>query len=105
MRDEACRGSFGKGSGRRAGHFDTFRAIPELLEELISFYSDAPAAITIDLLTPANNTGDAKGDTFTSIERFDLSQYDDRFVGASAGEFIYGNAGNDTLLGGDGLIG
>lgn len=65
-------------------------------------YTGASAAVTVDRMSVANSLGDAKGDTFISIERFHLSQYDDRFVGSSANEFIYGNGGNDTLLGGDG---
>jgi VCBS repeat-containing protein len=65
-------------------------------------YTGASAAVVIDRATAANSTGDAKGDTFTSIERFQLSQFADRFVGSAESEYIYGNGGNDTLLGNDG---
>ncbi|KMO13263.1 calcium-binding protein, partial [Methylobacterium indicum] len=50
----------------------------------------------------ANSAGDAESDTLFSIERFYLSQFDDRFVGSSDSEFIYGSGGNDTLIGNDG---
>ena len=65
-------------------------------------YYYAASAVIIDRLVPASSTGDAAGDTFTSIERFDLSQFGDRFVGANTQEYIYGNEGNDTLLGSGG---
>jgi Ca2+-binding RTX toxin-like protein len=62
-------------------------------------YSSATAAVTIDRVTAANSTGDASGDIFTAIEKFQLTGFADRFVGASADETIYAGAGNDTLLG------
>ena len=65
-------------------------------------YTGASAAVAVDLIESANGLGDAAGDAFISIERFHLSQYDDRFVGSSANEFIYGNGGDDVLLGSDG---
>ena len=65
-------------------------------------YTGASAAVTVDRVTAANSLGDAKGDTYASIERFHLSQFNDRFVGSSADEYIYGNGGNDTILAGDG---
>ncbi len=64
-------------------------------------YSGA-AGLTLDRVTVTNNTGDASGDTFTSIERFLLTSNADRFVGNSVNDFVSGGSGNDTLLGGDG---
>ncbi len=65
-------------------------------------YSASDAAIVVDLPTPANNTGDATGDTFSSIEQWGLSAYADRFVGGAAIDYVFAQDGNDTLLGGAG---
>src|SRR5262249_6469398 len=51
------------------------------------------AGLTVDLATPANNTGDAFGDTFTSIERI---------RGSNFADFLYGDSNNNTLDGGGG---
>ncbi len=67
-----------------------------------SAYSASATAIILDRVTSSNNTGDAAGDSFTSIERFDLSAFNDRFVGNSESEFVFGGAGNDTILAGAG---
>jgi Ca2+-binding RTX toxin-like protein len=65
-------------------------------------YSGSTAAVTIDLVTSSNNTGDAVGDTFALIEGFVLTSFNDIFVGTGAAEFVYGQAGNDNLSGGGG---
>jgi Ca2+-binding RTX toxin-like protein len=55
-------------------------------------YSNS-AALVADLGAPANNTGDALGDTYVSIEG----------VGGGAGnDTLRGNGGANTLIGGDG---
>jgi Ca2+-binding RTX toxin-like protein len=64
-------------------------------------YLDATAAVTVNLLTGVH-TGDAAGDTFSGIEQFSLSSFNDTFTGGAASEVVFGNAGNDTLNGGDG---
>jgi Ca2+-binding RTX toxin-like protein len=56
-------------------------------------YSAATAGLTADLGVTANNTGDALGDTYTSIEGIRGSAFDDN---------LRGNGGNNTLLGGGG---
>lgn len=62
-------------------------------------YSDAPRGITLDLAAPQNNTGDAAGDSFTSIENFEGSAYGDLMRGHSTRDRLFGGAGNDTLAG------
>jgi Ca2+-binding RTX toxin-like protein len=65
-------------------------------------YGGATSAITLDLVDPSNSTGFAFGDTFVSIERFNLSTHDDTFIGSSLKDTVNGGYGNDTLSGGDG---
>jgi Ca2+-binding RTX toxin-like protein len=60
-------------------------------------YSDALSAVTVDLLNPSQNSGDAAGDTFASIEVFELSTYDDIFTGSGANETVFGGSGNDRI--------
>ncbi len=77
----------------------------------VASYASATAAVTVDLSNPGNNTGDAKGDTFFGIERFEGSAYADflygdananRFIGGAGADTLYGRAGNDYLEGGTG---
>ena len=69
-------------------------------------YVTSTAGITLDLENPAANTGDATGDTFTSIERFFGSSYDDTMLGTEGSDYLAGGAGNDTIRGrgGDDLL-
>ncbi|HEV8693282.1 MAG TPA: calcium-binding protein [Lysobacter sp.] len=71
----------------------------------------AAAGVTVDLINPAVNTGDAAGDTFVSIEGLVGSSSADTIsgndgsndlVGLSGGDHIYGRGGNDGLQGGAG---
>jgi len=64
-------------------------------------YADATAPVTVNLLTGVH-TGDAAGDTFSSIEQFSLSSLNDMFTGGTGSDVAFGNSGNDTLNGGDG---
>jgi trimeric autotransporter adhesin len=66
-------------------------------------YASASSAITIDRTNGLANIGDASGDTFVSIEKFQLTAFNDRFVGNSENEIIDGGAGADTIFGNDGL--
>jgi Ca2+-binding RTX toxin-like protein len=72
-------------------------------------YDTAPAAIALDLVTPSLNTGDARGDSFFSIERFigtagaDIMSGDDgnnEFLGAGGADVLSGRWGDDVLRGG-----
>ncbi|HTL58763.1 MAG TPA: calcium-binding protein [Candidatus Limnocylindrales bacterium] len=69
-------------------------------------YVTSTSGITLDLENPAASTGDAAGDTFTNIERFFGSPYDDTMLGTEGSDYLAGGAGNDTLRGrgGDDLL-
>ena len=74
-------------------------------------YETSTVGITLDLLDPGNNTGDALGDTFSSVERFrgsdfgDLMNGDDSantFDGGKGDDKLFGRWGDDVLHGGEG---
>lgn len=62
-------------------------------------YLSATAALVLDLGDASLSTGDAEGDVFTSIERFELTQFSDLARGTSRAETIFAGGGNDTLFG------
>jgi len=86
----------------------------------VASYSDSAAGIVIDRQNASLSTGDAAGDTYLSIEEFELSVHADSYFGSTLGDVVRGLAGNDlidgragndllfggegadTLLGGDG---
>lgn len=47
--------------------------------------------------------GEAAGDTFSEIERYYLSDFNDIVTGSDANEFFYGEDGNDQINGGGGI--
>lgn len=60
--------------------------------------------VTLNLATPSQNRGAAKGDTYLDIERFDGSAKGaDRLTGDARDQWLFGHGGNDTLSGGGGL--
>ncbi|MDZ4094339.1 MAG: calcium-binding protein [Paracoccaceae bacterium] len=65
-------------------------------------YVDAVGAVLVDLLNAANNTGDAAGDRFNSIEDLDGGAYGDTLAGDAAANVLIGQDGSDILLGRDG---
>ena len=74
-------------------------------------YEDASAGLLATLTNTANNTGEAAGDTYTSVENLTGSAFTDALIGnadanvltgGGGGDFMAGLAGDDTLLGGDG---
>jgi Ca2+-binding RTX toxin-like protein len=65
-------------------------------------YAGATAAITVDLTTPGNNTGDAAGDQLSEIEIVLGSDYGDTLVGDGNANQLIGGLGDDTLSGGTG---
>ena len=74
-------------------------------------YLDASTGIQVDLNNPGQNTGDAAGDTYTSIEIIRATLQDDmlygngsdnQFLGVVGDDMIDGRAGDDTINGGGG---
>src|SRR5258706_4654123 len=63
-------------------------------------YFRASTGMTVDLSNPANNTGEAAGDTFTSIENIRGSAFDDTLAGNSVNNVLNGGLGADILDGG-----
>ena len=62
-------------------------------------YENAAAGIVAALLSPATNTGEALGDTFTSIENLTGSAFADKLTGTNSANSIIGGAGDDLLIG------
>jgi serralysin len=65
-------------------------------------YTSATAAVVVSLALTSGNTGDAKGDTFSSIENVIGSRYNDTLTGNSSANVLEGGAGADRLSGGSG---
>lgn len=55
--------------------------------------------VTADLDDSSRNTGDAKGDTYSSIENLTGSTYSDKLYGNSKANILTGSSGHDTLDG------
>ena len=64
-------------------------------------YRGASSAIRFAVLS-GGTLGEAAGDTFSGIERYYLSNFNDIVTGSDANEFIYGEAGNDVINAGGG---
>jgi Ca2+-binding RTX toxin-like protein len=62
-------------------------------------YSTAAAGVIASLTTPAANTGDAAGDTYSSVENLTGSAFGDTLTGNSVVNIILGGNGADTLNG------
>jgi Ca2+-binding RTX toxin-like protein len=80
-------------------------------------YDASGSGVRADLLNPATNTGDAKGDSYILVENLDGSSFDDVLLGdnganviggnlvhstPSGNDRLYGRGGNDQLFGSDG---
>jgi Ca2+-binding RTX toxin-like protein len=65
-------------------------------------YAGAKAGVGASLAVASINTGDARGDTYSSIENLTGSSYGDRLTGDAKANVIYGGGGDDVLLGGAG---
>ena len=62
-------------------------------------YTHAVTGAGIDPLNVALNTGEAQGDTYTSIEAYSLNTLADTFYGTGFADVVNGDAGNDHLEG------
>jgi serralysin len=65
-------------------------------------YAGATKGVTANLAKSSANTGDAKGDTYSSIESLTGSSYGDRLTGNTGVNRMDGGKGNDVLAGGSG---
>ncbi|MEP3888988.1 MAG: NF038122 family metalloprotease [Hellea sp.] len=65
-------------------------------------YRGALAGVAFNVLTGGTG-GEANGDSFSSVERFFLSNFNDTVTGSDANEFFFGENGNDTINGGGGI--
>ncbi|MDQ6436865.1 calcium-binding protein [Mesorhizobium sp. LHD-90] len=62
-------------------------------------YKLATAGVAVSLADPSLNAGEAKGDTFSSIENLFGSDFNDTLAGNGASNAIQGGLGNDTIRG------
>ncbi len=62
-------------------------------------YAGAATGVIADLGNSAANTGDAAGDTYSSVENIGGSSYGDMLFGNSGGNGLSGGIGNDALAG------
>ena len=65
-------------------------------------YRNSPLGLVADLRDPANNTRDATGDSFLSIENLYGTAFNDTLTGDAGQNTIWGADGNDRLFGGGG---
>ncbi|MGL4490154.1 MAG: beta strand repeat-containing protein [Rhizobiaceae bacterium] len=66
-------------------------------EDTVSYIDGG--AVTLNFTTPANNSGDAAGDTYANVERFQLSNFEDLFIGlGGTAVSVSGGAGNDQIM-------
>ena len=68
----------------------------------VASYATSAAGLTVDLTNGAANTGDAAGDTFTSVENLVGSARGDTLRGDGVANTLSGRGGNDVLFGRDG---
>jgi Ca2+-binding RTX toxin-like protein len=65
-------------------------------------YEDSTVGVEVNLVTGKGKGGTAEGDTLKSIEDVYGSQHDDKIVGNTQDNSLFGLDGNDTLKGGGG---
>ncbi len=65
-------------------------------------YATSLSGLRVDLAHMHRNTGDAAGDSFSSIEDLGGSDLDDALYGDSGGNTLLGRGGDDWLIGRDG---
>jgi Ca2+-binding RTX toxin-like protein len=65
-------------------------------------YLHSPAGVKVSLANPVANTGDAEGDSYTSMENLIGSRFADELTGDGNANGLTGEAGPDVLTGGGG---
>jgi Ca2+-binding RTX toxin-like protein len=65
-------------------------------------YITATTGISAHLAKPSVNAGDAKGDTYSSVENIVGSRFADKITGDINGNRLSAGSGNDTIAGGSG---
>ena len=68
----------------------------------LASYKNAPTAVRVNLANTQQNTREAQGDLYISIEEFIASVFNDTLIGGLGNDIFNGNAGNDILNGGVG---
>ena len=66
------------------------------------FYNFATSGVTVNLFNAAFNTGEAAGDTYSSIESLTGSNFDDSLTSGNDDNILVGLNGNDVLIGAGG---
>lgn len=69
--------------------------------DTVSWFSES-AAVTVNLINQTLNGGAAAGDQVGGFEAYYLTQFADTFTNGANGGYVYGFAGNDTIIGGSG---
>ena len=65
-------------------------------------YERSAASVIASILLPSNNVGEAKGDTYLSIENLFGSNFADTLIGDTFNNVLNGRLGADMLIGGKG---
>lgn len=82
--------------GAGADHFDGGDGVD------FASYSSLSTAVTASLANPAENSGEAAGDVYVSIEGLIGTSFADRLTGDEGDNQLIGLGGDDTLTGGGG---
>lgn len=61
-------------------------------------YADSPEGLTVRLERPQSNSGEARGDSYSSIENVTGSAFNDLLYGDGGANVLRGGDGNDRLL-------
>ena len=80
--------------GAGSDHLDGGRGVD------IASYRDAARKVVANLADPTRNTGDAKGDSYRSIEGLEGSKFADMLTGNHKSNVLTGGSGDDVLVGG-----
>src|SRR5262249_44821991 len=100
INNNSLRGNFGADTLDGGGGFNT------------AAYFNSSAGLTVDLTNPSNNTGEAVGDVYISIQALSGSRFTDflrgdannnLLDGSDGDDVVQGLAGADTLRGGTGF--